>query len=104
MSSEIGVAKKMNNILKTNYTNKMYFEEARLANPNRTPSRKRMFDDNYLLYTNDEAKLKRQKRLPINNEYIKTRSGFYLSYCRTITTNSGVGTRKLICTIQILNQ
>jgi DNA (cytosine-5)-methyltransferase 1 len=86
MSSEIGVAKKMNNILKTNYTNKMYFEEARLANPNRTPSRKRMFDDNYLLYTNDEAKLKRQKRIPINNEYIKTRSGFYLSYCRTITT------------------
>ncbi|WP_338983934.1 DNA (cytosine-5-)-methyltransferase [Spiroplasma endosymbiont of Othius punctulatus] len=91
VSKEFNIKKNMTEVLNLNYVNDVnsesykYTNEAIEATPNRTPSRKRMFENNYLLFSKESVEIdKRSKSNHIN--YTKKNDGFYLPRCRTITT------------------
>ncbi|AHB36526.1 DNA (cytosine-5-)-methyltransferase [Spiroplasma apis] len=85
ISSEINISRKLNELLHIDYDNVNDKNEALKAIPNRTVSRKRMYDDNRLLFTLRKTK-KNSREQQAKYKYYEVDNKYYLTHCSTITT------------------
>ncbi|AOG60308.1 DNA (cytosine-5)-methyltransferase [Spiroplasma helicoides] len=82
VSTKYGINKTIKDVLKVNYDDKLERMEAIEARPNKTPSRKRMYNGNPVLFTKRKSEVLKYK----NRKYEEYENGFYLSNSRTVTT------------------
>jgi DNA (cytosine-5)-methyltransferase 1 len=101
ISEDVEIKTNLSNVLRVNYKDAAQKQEAAMAQPNKTPSRKKMFNENFVLYTKRQeivdARLAKRRDLV----YQKVSNQYFLNKTRTITTkqdrhpNAGVVDLKL---------
>jgi DNA (cytosine-5)-methyltransferase 1 len=86
ISQELEIKKELFEVIHDDYNNLIDKAEAAEARPNKTPSRKRMYYDNFLLVTGEKEKVDERIKKRKDLIYQKIKSKYYLNKTRTITT------------------